>query len=110
MLDRRQLLAYAIGLVAASSTGAMTAYAASGSAGAPDHYFSVPRRALLDAVADVMIPRTDTPGALEFAEFLQLGAHDLLRQPAEFAEDLQLQFLRHPRQLRRTGWIKNDLK
>jgi hypothetical protein len=65
MLDRRQLLAYAISLVAASSTGAMTAYAATGSADAPEHYFSAPRRALLDSVADVMIPRTDTPGALD---------------------------------------------
>jgi gluconate 2-dehydrogenase gamma chain len=65
MLDRRQLLAYAISLVGASSTGAMTAYAATGSAGAPEHYFSAPRRALLDTVADVMIPRTDTPGALD---------------------------------------------
>jgi hypothetical protein len=65
MLDRRQLLAYAITLVGASSSGAMTAYAAAGPAGAPEHYFSAPRRALLDAVADVMIPRTDTPGALD---------------------------------------------
>jgi hypothetical protein len=65
MLDRRQLLAYAISLVGASSTGAIAAYATTGSAGAPEHYFSAPRRALLDAVADVMIPRTDTPGALD---------------------------------------------
>src|SRR3954451_14290354 len=65
MLDRRQLLAYAITLVGASSTGVMTAYAATGPAGAPEHYFSEPRRALLDSVADVMIPRTDTPGALD---------------------------------------------
>jgi hypothetical protein len=65
MLDRRQLLAYAISLVAASSTGVMTADAATGAAGGPDHYFSAPRRALLDRVAEVMIPRTDTPGALD---------------------------------------------
>lgn len=65
MLDRRQLMTYAISLVAASSTGAMTAFAATGSARASERYFSGPRRALLDAVAEVMIPRTDTPGALD---------------------------------------------
>lgn len=65
MLDRRELLAYAISLVAASSTGAVTAYARPGSAGSPAHYFSGSRRALLDSVANLMIPRTDTPGALD---------------------------------------------
>jgi hypothetical protein len=65
MLDRRELLAYTLSLLGASSTGAMAAFATGAPAAGPERYFTPPRRALLDAVADVMIPRTDTPGALD---------------------------------------------
>src|SRR6266404_5657943 len=47
---------------------------------------------------------------LQFPEALQFRAHDFLGQPTKFAEDRQLKFLRHPRQLRRAGRIKDDLK
>lgn len=65
-LDRRQLLTYAIGLVGGSIAvaafgDAIPGAATMGSTG----YFSSSRRALLDEVADLMIPATDTPGALE---------------------------------------------
>jgi hypothetical protein len=52
----------------------------------------------------------DPARALEFAEVIQLGMHDLLGQSTEFAEDLELQFLGHLRQLRGAGGIKNDLE
>ncbi len=60
MLDRRELMGYALFLLGASAAGA----ALSGCAQTPaDHYFSPARRALLDEIADLLIPETDTPGA-----------------------------------------------
>jgi gluconate 2-dehydrogenase gamma chain len=63
-LDRRQLLTYAIGLVgggvALTALGGLTPGSAEAESGT---YFSASRRALLDEVADLMIPATDTPGA-----------------------------------------------
>jgi len=38
------------------------------------------------------------------------GAHHLLRQPAKFAQYVQLQFLGHARQFGRAGRVKNDLE
>ena len=64
----------------------------------------------IDAIIADAKPVENAPGAFQLAELLQLGGHDLLWQAAEFAEDLQLQFLGHLCQFRRTGRIKNDLK
>jgi len=52
----------------------------------------------------------DVPVAFQFAEILQFAAHDLLWQAAEVAENLQLQFLGHSRQLGRGGRREDDLK
>jgi gluconate 2-dehydrogenase gamma chain len=61
-LDRRDLLRRAIflvgGVAALSSFGAGTALAAA----AP--FFSAPRMALLEQVAETIVPQTDTPGAI----------------------------------------------
>ena len=51
-----------------------------------------------------------SPVAFEFPERIEFGLENLLRQPAEIPKDLQLQFLWHPRQLRRASRVKNDLK
>ena len=47
---------------------------------------------------------------LELSELVHLSLHDLLGEAAELAEDLQLKFLGHPRELSRAGRIKDDLK
>lgn len=60
-LDRRALMLRALALVGATAgAGALQACGSSGSG----PFFDDRRRALLDAVADTMIPATDTPGAL----------------------------------------------
>jgi gluconate 2-dehydrogenase gamma chain len=60
MLDRRELMGRALFLLGASAFGA----ALGGCAQTPaDHYFSRGRRAILDEIADLLIPETDTPGA-----------------------------------------------
>ena len=62
-LDRRSLLdvvAAAIG-VAALPAGALAAPAAA----APPRLFDGPTRSLVAAVADTLIPQTDTPGAVD---------------------------------------------
>src|SRR5437773_2731271 len=48
--------------------------------------------------------------AFEFAEMFQIGRQNFLRQPAKFAEDVQLQFARHLCQFRRADRIENNLK
>jgi spore coat protein U-like protein len=48
--------------------------------------------------------------ALEFAEFIEFGLHDLLGQAAKFAQNVQLQFLGHPGQFCGAGWVKDDLE
>lgn len=59
MLDRRDLMRYALFLLGSGAAATL-----SGCARAPaDHYFSSQRRALLEEVADLLIPETDTPGA-----------------------------------------------
>ena len=50
------------------------------------------------------------PALLQLAELVQLRAEHLLRQAAKIAEDLQLQFLGHPRQFGGGGWRKDDLE
>jgi hypothetical protein len=52
----------------------------------------------------------DPTRALELAELVQLGIHNLLRQAAKLAKDLELQLFGHPRQFRRAGRIEDDLK
>ncbi len=46
----------------------------------------------------------------ELAELVQFRAHHLLRQAAKIAEDLQLQFLGHPRQFGGGGRRENNLE
>lgn len=58
-VDRRTLIQRAILLVGGAITGAPQA-----AAGKPDRRFSSARRKLFDAYADILIPETDTPGAL----------------------------------------------
>lgn len=60
-MDRRALMLRALALVGATA-GAGALQACGSSASGP--FFNDRRRALLDAVADTMIPATDTPGAL----------------------------------------------
>ena len=48
--------------------------------------------------------------AFQFAEVIQLRAHDLLREAAKFAQHLKLQLLRHARQFGRAGRREYDLK
>ena len=64
----------------------------------------------IDAVIPDPEPVQRPAGALEFAELVQLGAHHLLRQAAELAQDLELQLFGHPRQFRRAGRVEDDLK
>ena len=64
----------------------------------------------IDAVIADAKAMQDAASAFEFAEFFQFRGHHLLRNAAELTEDLQLQFLRHFRQFRRAGRIKNNLE
>ncbi len=50
------------------------------------------------------------PVQFQLAEGVQFGAEGLLGESAEFAEDLQLQFLGHARHLGGAGGSKDDLK
>lgn len=64
----------------------------------------------IDPIVADAEPMQSAAGPFQFAEGIQLGLHDLLRQTAEFAQDLELQFLGHPGQFGRAGRIKNDLE
>src|SRR5438094_459971 len=55
-------------------------------------------------------PLQNSAGPLELAELIDLGIHDLLRQAAKFAKNLQLQFLRHSCQFGSARRVKNDLE
>lgn len=61
-IDRRALIARAVFLVGGAA--AIASLEACAPARSEDPFFDSARRALLDDVADVMIPATDTPGAL----------------------------------------------
>ena len=50
------------------------------------------------------------PAQFQFAEGVQFRAERLLGEAAEFAEDMQLQFLGHARQFGGAGWRKDDLE
>lgn len=60
MLDRRELMRHALTLVGAAATVSLLQGCAPR---ASDSYLSSSRLALLDEVAELMIPQTDTPGA-----------------------------------------------
>ena len=64
----------------------------------------------IDAVITDAKPVQDASAALQLAKFVQLGAAHLLRQAAKFAQDLQLEFLGHPRQLGGARRRKDDLE
>ena len=64
----------------------------------------------INAVIAHAEPMQDTARALELAELVQFGVHDLLRQAAKLAKDLELKLFGHPRQFRRAGRIEDDLK
>ena len=49
-------------------------------------------------------------GTFQLAEVVHFRTHDLLRQPAKFTQDLQLQLFRHARQFGGAGWVKYDLE
>lgn len=69
-MNRREWLkcvsALAVGAVAAPSwLAAFDAYAAAQAPGAAPQFFSKPQLDLVAAVADIIIPRSDTPGAID---------------------------------------------
>lgn len=66
-LDRRALLRSAILIVGGSLAGIPAISLAQDAEGAPakPRFFDAARYALLDEVTEIMIPRTDTPGARE---------------------------------------------
>lgn len=64
----------------------------------------------IDAVIAETEAMEDLAVAFQFAEALEFSGHDLVRQAAELAEDVQLQFLRHTGKFSRARGIKNDLK
>lgn len=52
----------------------------------------------------------DASAAFQLAEVVEFRADDLLRQAAKLTEDLQLEFLRHPRHFGGAGRREDDLK
>lgn len=63
-MHRRELLGRAIALLGAASVGTLTLPAIAQAADAARPYLDKANLALLSAVADTMVPVTDTPGAL----------------------------------------------
>ena len=63
-MHRRELLGRAIALIGAASVGTLTLPAIAQAADAAHPYLDKANLALLSAVADTMVPVTDTPGAL----------------------------------------------
>ena len=64
----------------------------------------------IDPVISHSEPVQDSARPLEFAELVQLGIQDLLRQTAKLAEDLELELFGHPRQFRGAGRVEDNLK
>jgi 7,8-dihydroneopterin aldolase/epimerase/oxygenase len=64
----------------------------------------------IDAVIAEAEAVEDLSVTLQFAEAFQLRGHDLMREAAKFAQDIQLQFLGHAREFRRAGRVKDNLK
>ena len=48
--------------------------------------------------------------SLKLTEAIQISIQNLVWQTSKFAQDEQLQFLRHSRQLGRANGVKNNLK
>jgi len=63
MLDRRELLRRAIALV--GGTAAATPLELFADSGPRARFFGAAQYSLLEAVADIIMPRTDTPGAID---------------------------------------------
>ena len=64
----------------------------------------------IDAIISQPKAMQDLSVPLQFPEPFEIGFHHLLRQPAELAQNVQLQFLGHLRQFNRAGWIEDDLE
>ena len=64
----------------------------------------------IDAIIAHAKPVQRAPAQFQFAEGIQFRAERLLGQAAEFAEDMQLEFLGHVRQLGGAGGSEDDLK
>ena len=64
----------------------------------------------IDTVVAHAEPMERAAPAFQLAEIVQFGAHDLLGQPAEFAQHLELEFLGHAGQFGGACRGKNDLK
>ena len=64
----------------------------------------------IDAIITHAEPMQRPPAQFQFAKRVQFGAERLLGEAAEFAEDLQLQFLGHARHFGGAGWRKDDLE
>lgn len=63
MLDRRELLRRAIVLV--GGTAAATPFELFADSGPQARFFGAAQYSVLEAVADIIMPRTDTPGAID---------------------------------------------
>lgn len=64
-MERRDLLSHMLFLVGAASTVTLTAPALAKATARTKPYLDAPVFSLLSAVSDTIIPRTDTPGAIE---------------------------------------------
>ena len=65
VMDRRSLLASAVMLVGGSLAGGLPTQLLAASTRAAPIFFAAPQFAMLDEIAEIVIPRTDTPGARE---------------------------------------------
>ena len=64
----------------------------------------------INAIIPQPKPVQNLPVPLQFPKPLEIRSHDLLRQSAELAQNVQLQFLGHLGQFGRTRGIENNLK
>lgn len=64
-IDRRSLLSTALLLVGAAAGGGFSPEAFAKAAARPKPYLDRPTFALLSAIADTIVPKTDTPGAVD---------------------------------------------
>ena len=65
VMDRRTLLPSAVMLVGGSLAGGLPTQLLAASTRAAPIFFAAPQFAMLDEIAEIVIPRTDTPGARE---------------------------------------------